>query len=134
MHVRRTEAAWILLAGAYALAGLAVARFVPAAVRALPGCPFLALTGLPCPTCGVSRAALALARGDLPEAFARHPCATLAAVLILAAVPWAAVHVCAPRAIPLPRLDPRHAVHAARAFAVALLANWAYLLAGSLAA
>jgi len=43
---------------------------------ALPGrvlCPFRALTGLPCPGCGITNAFLALGRLDFAGAYARNP-------------------------------------------------------------
>ncbi len=36
-------------------------------------CPFLALTNLPCPTCGMTRAWIAALSLDLPTAFSYHP-------------------------------------------------------------
>lgn len=45
-------------------------------------CAFKAATGLPCPVCGLTRAHLALVRGDLRGAFYWHP---------LFALPWAAL-------------------------------------------
>ncbi len=36
-------------------------------------CPFLAWTGLPCPTCGMTRAWIAVLTLDLSAAFAYHP-------------------------------------------------------------
>lgn len=36
-------------------------------------CPFKRLTGLPCPGCGMTRAYLALLRGDISGAFQLHP-------------------------------------------------------------
>ena len=36
-------------------------------------CPMQLLFGLPCPGCGLTRAAFLLLRGDLPAAFAMHP-------------------------------------------------------------
>lgn len=36
-------------------------------------CPFLAVTGLPCPGCGMSRACLALLAGDFEGAMRLHP-------------------------------------------------------------
>lgn len=35
-------------------------------------CPILFLTGIPCPGCGMTRACLAVLRGDFPAAFAYH--------------------------------------------------------------
>lgn len=36
-------------------------------------CMFLNITGVPCPSCGMSRAYLSLFRGDLSQAFYYHP-------------------------------------------------------------
>ena len=36
-------------------------------------CPFRAITGVPCPTCGFTRALLALLRGDLMGSLRLHP-------------------------------------------------------------
>jgi len=62
---------------------IAVAAFVAARLR-LPICPFAYLTGLPCPGCGLSRAAFALFRGDVRGALAMHP-------LVFVALPGALV-------------------------------------------
>ncbi|BFM39148.1 DUF2752 domain-containing protein [Synechocystis sp. LKSZ1] len=35
-------------------------------------CPFKALTGIPCPSCGLTRSFTALALGDLPSALSYH--------------------------------------------------------------
>ncbi len=37
------------------------------------GCPIRYVTGIPCPGCGMSRAAFALLRLDFAEAFVAHP-------------------------------------------------------------
>ena len=61
----------LLLGGAIApLSG----SFLYAAGETVPGlgCPILALTGIPCPTCGMTRAFTALARGQLDQAIAYH--------------------------------------------------------------
>lgn len=38
----------------------------------LPPCPFRYFTGIPCPTCGMTRSLLALAHGDFIHAVAEH--------------------------------------------------------------
>lgn len=60
------------------LKGLAVLLLLAAAayVSALKfgmGCPVKSLTGIPCPGCGLSRAAVSLLRLDLTAAFRYHP-------------------------------------------------------------
>ncbi len=62
-----------------------------AAVRLLPlsnlpsTCVFYSVTGLPCPTCGMTRAVIALTRFDLQRAAYFHPLAVVfgAAVTVL---------------------------------------------------
>ncbi len=90
-------------------------------------CTFKALTGLPCPTCGSTRALGRLAAFDLAGAIAMNPLATLVfglvavwAVVDLALLPWR-------RALSL-EVQPRLA-WVLRLLALALfLANWVYLL------
>jgi hypothetical protein len=54
-----------------------LAPLVVLTVADLPVCLTAAFTGLPCPGCGLSRAAFALLRGDLPLAFQLNPLAPL---------------------------------------------------------
>ncbi len=56
----------------------------------LPPCPFHALTGLPCPGCGMTRACLHLIQGHLGPALLSNPFSLLLAAVALAAVPWLA--------------------------------------------
>src|SRR5512139_2582425 len=60
-----------------ALAALVVAGIVP--------CPSRALLGIPCPGCGLTRATLALLRGDVAASLALHPLAPV----VLPVVGWA---------------------------------------------
>ena len=90
-------------------------------------CAFKAVTGLPCLTCGTTRALARLFTLDVPGAVAMNPLAALAG---LALVPWGAadlVLLARARALALeisPGLAP-----AVRVAAVALVAaNWAYLI------
>ncbi len=67
-------AAWALLAvtafsGLLHLAGRSLLTALPAA----PLCPFKALTGLPCPGCGMTHAFLALGRLDFSGAWGANP-------------------------------------------------------------
>lgn len=48
-----------------------------------PLCPSATLLGLPCPGCGLTRASLALVRGDIATAVRLHPLAPLLAPLAL---------------------------------------------------
>lgn len=52
-------------------------------------CPFLALTGLPCPLCGGTHACAALVQGEWAQAWAANPGAVgLLALLCALALQW----------------------------------------------
>jgi len=102
-----------------------VARFVP--VLAFHSeCPFRALTGLPCASCGMTHAFVLLARGEVGPALAASPLGA-----VLAAGAWSFALADAVRVL-LGAGWPRVGQGAARGMAVAALAaagaNWAYLL------
>ncbi len=59
--------------GILAVFGLAIVRFKPDLVLHLAHCPLRDLTGMPCPTCGGTHTAVALAHGRLADAFAANP-------------------------------------------------------------
>jgi hypothetical protein len=102
-----------------------VARFVP--VLAFHSeCPFRALTGLPCASCGMTHAFVALARGDAAGAWSASP---LGALLAGGAWLYAILDLLRVAAgIPWPRLPEK----AWRAMAVGLVGaaaiNWGWLL------
>ncbi len=72
---------------------MAAAALALAAVR-VPGrphtiCLLRATTGLPCPFCGGTTAAVDVGRGHLPQALGANPLVVLGAIgLILAGFPW----------------------------------------------
>lgn len=91
-------------------------------------CIFKGLTGLPCPTCGSTRALGRLFSLDLAGALAMNPFATLVALLM---VGWALADLAL-----LPRrqalgleLSPRLGFALRVAALFLFLANWAYLVA-----
>jgi hypothetical protein len=55
-----------------------------------PPCPYLTLTGLACPGCGLTRATHFLLHGDIPRAFAYNPWAFVMgpALLLFVVLPW----------------------------------------------
>jgi hypothetical protein len=102
------------------------ARFLP--VLSLPyTCPARGLLGIPCATCGMTHAFVALAHGDLAAALHASPLGAA-----LAAGAWAFALVDLARLAlgrPFPAV-PAGLLRAATALGlVALLANWAWLLA-----
>ena len=46
-------------------------------------CPLRSMTGVPCPMCGMTRACVAFARGNVVDALAFNPAAALAAMSAL---------------------------------------------------
>ena len=84
-------AGWCL-ATLLGVAGLAVfSRWTPPTDPALVACPMLRLAGVPCATCGMTRASAALAKGRVVEATRLHPLAVpLAAELAIAWAAWGA--------------------------------------------
>lgn len=94
-----------------------------------PGCPFHALTGLPCPTCGMTRCARFLAQGAFGAALSLNPLACAAALVTGLFDLYAAV-VLAFR-LPRVRFEPFSpgAALVLRVTALAvILVNWAWLI------
>ncbi len=115
-----------ILWGAVAALLILLSPLAPAIASGLWSCPFKSLTGIPCPSCGTGRAALALARLDPVHALVHYPLPALAWMAFIAVglvVGWrAGWHR------PLPRIR-RLPVWARVAIVVAVLANWAYSIA-----
>lgn len=115
-----------LLWGAVAAALAALSPLAPRLAAGLPDCLFKLLTGLPCPTCGATRAALALARFDLAAAFAVSPLAAGGWSLLVAGGLAAGVASLARVELPEPPRDLPRPVR--WLLLAAFLANWAYLI------
>ena len=88
------------------------------------GCPLHALTGLPCPGCGATRATLALLRLDLPGALAFNPGAVIGGFVYLGYLAWGARHNLVHGGWPRGPRIPGARWLAMGAFAL----NWAYLI------
>jgi hypothetical protein len=114
---------WIPLAIAAAWAGLVVWSYEHwrRTGEAVPTCNFRRFTGLPCATCGGTRAGMALLSGRPLEALAWNPLVTVSLVGVPA---WAAWRVWKP-ARPWGRTA---RIVAWSLAAAAFLGNWAYVL------
>jgi hypothetical protein len=90
-----------------------------------PTCMFRLVSGYPCPTCGSTRAGLAILRGDLATALAHNPLITSLPLLVAIATVWRL----GTGSIPTPNLHSRSGLAVSILAAAALAANWAYVLA-----
>jgi hypothetical protein len=91
-------------------------------------CFFKLLTGLPCPTCGTTRALGRLFALDVAGAFAMNPLATLGAIALLA---WGLTDLAllpARKALAIEVSDPVARVLRVAAL-VAVVLNWVFLIA-----
>jgi Protein of unknown function (DUF2752) len=108
-------------AGALALRPLWLAL-----VPLLPPCPFRALTGIPCPSCGTTHAAIALLNGRVGAALAANPFATVAGALFLAGAVLAPLWA----AVPGPMIEIPHPLPGPLRIAIvaALGMSWAWVI------
>jgi hypothetical protein len=108
-----------------ALGSFLAARFLP--VLGMGGtCPFLAVTGLPCATCGMTHAFVALARGQAGAAWGASPLGAL-----LAGAAWAYATLDLLRVAlgrPWPAISPGAWRTAILAGMGAVVVNWAWML------
>lgn len=113
--------------GAVAAALVALSPWAPQLAGGLWGCAFKALTGFPCPTCGTTRAAVALAKLDVASALLSYPLPTVGWLLFIGGGLVAAGLTLGGRTPPpIPSRLPGWA----RATIVgALLLNWAHAIA-----
>jgi energy-converting hydrogenase Eha subunit C len=124
---RCEEKQLLLLWGAAAGGILLLGWALPGLAPFLPRCPFKELTGLPCLSCGSTRTALALLRGDVGTALQANPLAAVLGIALVAggmlAPLWAVLRLPVPDALPA-------ATPGRRAAAVAfLLAAWGWQIA-----
>ena len=118
-----------LLWGGVALALVLLSPFaLRFAADGLPWkCHFKGLTGIPCPTCGTTRAALSLAELEPLHALIHYPLPTVVWILFIGGGLVAGFR--AWRRLPLPDFPNHLPVWARIAIVGALLANWAYSIA-----
>jgi len=92
-------------------------------------CPFRAITGIPCLSCGGTRALLALAHGDVRAAFVWNPLVAAGTVAALVWLLYAAFVIIlrAPR-LRL-RLEARDRLALRVAAGLAIAGNWIFLIA-----
>jgi hypothetical protein len=115
-----------LLWGAVAALFVLLSPLAERLAAGLPVCPIKAVAGLPCLTCGSTRAALALARLDVLSALAVNPAATLGWLVLVGGGLIAGAAALLGR----PFVEPDWRLSTGRRLALVfvLLANWLYLI------
>lgn len=108
--------------------GLLVARYVPVARLPFWHCSFRALTGWPCPGCGLTRAADGLAHLRLGFAFESNPLGALVGCLLVGAAALGLVQWLFRLSLPVPRLSDREARSARALLVLAVVANYAFVI------
>lgn len=116
---RQFAALWSFVAVAVVLAVPLAGFWAPQ----LPACPFRAVTGVACPSCGATRAFEALARGDFATAFAMNP--LVVAGLLAFVIGGLVAPIWNRRVGRLP--DLRGAPVVRVGLAAALISNWIYV-------
>jgi hypothetical protein len=123
---KREERHLAVLWGVVAVCALLLRPFWLAAAPLMPACPFRLLTGVPCPTCGTTRAAQALLHGRILDSLAANPLMALAGVVFVLGGLTAPLWIAAGGAVPD---GPVRLPGWARVAIVAVIAaNWAWLV------
>ncbi len=125
--LRREDRQLAVLWGVLAVSSLLLRPLWLALAPLLPACPFRALTGIPCLSCGTTRAAEALLHGEMLRALSINPLATLAGAGFIAGGVVAPLWTLA--ALPLPRIGAPPPRSLRIALVAALLLDWVWVAA-----
>ena len=134
ISLRRTSVRWtigwapLVAAACYVVLAAVACWFGCASGVDIAACRFKLLTGLPCPTCGATRAALALLTGHLADAWRFNPVMTCA---YLVGPLWLIIRYLTGRRVVI-GLTPRARWVAVGLLILAVAANWAYLIASGI--
>ena len=109
-----------------ALFGLLWLRWRPDLILGLAHCPLKDGTGVPCPTCGGTHAAAALAAGHLSAAWAANPLVVVVGIGFAAWAMWAVLATILPRMRVTLALSPGEHKAARILAALCLLSAWAW--------
>jgi len=93
----------------------------------LPPCAFYRVTGLPCPSCGMTTSFALLVRGDVLNSLRANAAGTLLALFCLAFIPWALASALRGQPLFIRALDRALAVVVV-VFLGLMLARWALVI------
>ena len=114
--------------GVTGLVGLLVARFIPVAKLPFWGCVIRERTGWPCLGCGLTRVADHVSHGHLDAAWNANPLGTVVALMFVACVLAAFVHLVFKAPLPEMELTRTAARWARIALAVIVLVNYGFVV------
>jgi hypothetical protein len=118
-----------LVFGAIGACTALLLRIAPHAVQRFSFCPLRAVTGVPCLSCGGTRAALALCRGDLAAALRANALVSVGLAACAAWAGWALLASGVPRLRGEPALGRREKASLRAATLAAIIAQWGWLIA-----
>jgi hypothetical protein len=93
----------------------------------LPPCSFKVVTGLPCPSCGMTSSFALLMHGDLVNSLRANAAGTVLALLCLAYIPWALACAIRGRRYLIWSFE-RASIRLVVVFLVLMLGRWALVL------
>jgi hypothetical protein len=93
----------------------------------LPPCTFLEVTGVPCPSCGMTTSFALLVRGDVANSMWANWVGTLLAVFCMLVIPWTVVSVLLGRAVFVRSLE-RALILVVMSLLVLMFVRWAVVL------
>jgi len=114
---------------AAAVSALALKPLWLAVTPLLRPCVFRSLTGIPCPTCGTTRAATAFLDGNLLAAFTANPLAAVVGLLFVVGAPLATLWAVA--RWPVPKLPAPLPMWVRLGAVGTLFVNWLYVISAS---
>lgn len=107
---------------------LLAARFLPFERYPILACPLRTFAHIPCPSCGMTRAFVRVAHGELGRALEVSPLGTLLALGAVVAVGWLLLRLTVLRRGLVVELSKRESFAARLGIVATILGNWTYLL------